>query len=122
MPEWINYANKRVSRSPARIIWWVIGTILSITLVLVIAIGGAYAIALHTADDEVQNAKHQAAVQQQDARREGVQVCKAMVTLDESGHGVKFNKPGPSEIVLGRMLRGIHEVVVTSGCEKETHG
>jgi uncharacterized protein YpmB len=107
MPEWINYKDRRVAESPKRIIWWVCGTILSITMVLVIAIGGAYLVAVHAIS-----------AQQQTARQEGVAICKALVTLDQSGDRVVFDKPGPSEIVLGRMLKGIHGVVVTSGCEK----
>lgn len=105
MPEW----NYEKLRSPTRIIWWVVGTIVSITMVLVIAIGGAYVAALHAIDQ-----------QKQDSQRQGVAICRALETLDQSGHGVVFNKPGPSEVVLERMLRGIHGVVVTSGCEKES--
>lgn len=104
----IIWSDDRESARPAgKFVWWVVGTVVSITLVVAIAIGGAYAAALHAIDQ-----------QRADSRAQGIAICKALVTLDRSGDGVVFNKPGASEVVLERMLHGIHGVVVTSGCEK----
>lgn len=80
------------------------------------AIGGSYALTIHTLG--VANANHA------DSDRKQIQAelssakgeCQALEALENSGNGVVFNKPGPAETVLTRMLSGIHGVVVKSDC------
>lgn len=99
-----------------------VGTAIAVVVFLAgigVAIGGSYVLTLHTLSVAQANhanlTKRQIKAQLANAKAE----CIALEALDRARHGIHFTKHDlthPSALYVFRMTKGIHAVVVKSGC------